>query len=153
MITSSPFMIYVVFSSIRDILGYESGLFKRIKSYRRITHLSVAMFLVLWSWLRLTLRLSDKAFRDSELCSNTTFKDLLLDLLLLFVPPTGPAGGFWFALCVALMLSLLAVILGWCEVVVGFLTHREGEYRPWEKLPRAWGSIGDAWYVSITTST
>ena len=112
-VTSSPFMIHVVFSSIRDILGFETGLFKRIESRRRIIHFSVVLFLALWFGLRLTLRLSNKAFRDSELCSNPTFKGSLSDFLLLFVSPTGPAGGFWFALFVPLTIFLFSIILGW----------------------------------------
>ena len=153
MITSSPFMIQVVFSSIHDILGFKTGLFKRIKSHRRIIHFSAALFLILWFGLRLTLRLSSKAFQDSELCSNPTFKDLLLDLLLLFVPETGPTGGFWMLLFAPLALSLFHLVMGWYEVVASLLARRERAPGLWGELSRLWELIRVVWCVSITMGT
>ena len=153
MVTASPFMIYVVFSSIRDILGFETGLFKRIKSHRRAVHFSVFLFLALWFGLRLTLRLSSKAFRDSELCSNPTFKDLLIDFLLLFVPIAGPTGGYWLAVIGSLLNLPLDIIIWWCEVVIRFLARREGALGPQERLSRMWVNMKGGWCVSITTDT
>ena len=152
MVTASPFMIYVVLSSIRDILGFETGLFKRIKSHRRAVHFSVFLFLALWFGLRLTLRLSSKAFQDSELCSNPTFKDLLVDFLLLFVPITGPTGGFWMILFISLVISPIALIIVWGWVAVSFLVRSEAP-GPWEALSCLWTGMKDGWCVSITTDT
>ena len=150
-ITSSPFMIRVVLSSIRDILGFKTGLFKRIKSHRRTIRFSAALFLILWFGLRLTLRLSSKAFQDSELCSNPTFKDLLLDLLLLFVPKMGPSGGFWMTLTTPLGLLVPFIILWWYEEVAAILAHREPGLR--EGLFRLWADMRGVWCVSITMGT
>ena len=81
-VTSSPFTIYLVHSSIRDLLGFETDLFKRIVSNRRLIHHLGALLLPIWFGLRLTLRLSSKAFTDSELCGNPTFGDFLADFSL-----------------------------------------------------------------------
>ena len=150
MVTSSPFMIRVVFSSIRDILGFKTGLFKRIKSHRRVIHFSVALFLILWFGLRLTLRLSSKAFQDSELCSNPTFKDLLLDLLLLFVPETGPLGGFWIMLQFLLGLITILIIMWWYDMVVSLLARLKRGPGLWRDL---WKVLSIIWCVSISMGT
>ena len=114
-VSSSPFAIYLVLSSIRSLLGFDTNLFKRVKSYPRVIRFFGALLLPLWLGLRLTLRLSTKAFKDSELCENPTFKDMSLDLLLLFSPLAGPAGGAWVFLVLLIMLSsmtMIAVALG-----------------------------------------
>ena len=145
-ITSSPFTIYLVYSSIRDLLGFETHLFKCVQSYRRIISLFGALLLPLWLGLRFTLRLSTKAFNDSELCSNSTFEDLLLDLLLLFAPLTGPAGGVWFVLFCLITASLFAIVMGWLSVA---LNHYGGPpFSPWELLFSLWTAFYNAWYIS-----
>lgn len=129
-ITSSPFVVYLVYASICDLLGFGTGLFKRIKSHRRIISFSGALLLPLWFGLALTLRLSSKAFTDSELCSDSTFGDFLLDTLLLFAPLTGPVGGLSLVLISLIINFLLAVIGWWLSIAASLL-----DYNGWKSLP------------------
>ena len=129
-ITSSPFTIYLVYSSIRNLLGLETGLFERIESHRRVIGFIGALLLPLWLGLALTLRLSSKAFTDSKLCSDSTFWDFLLDLLLLFAPLTGPLGGVWTVLILFIAWCLLAIV-GWLFMVAVSLLSFQG----WDSLP------------------
>lgn len=149
-VTASPFTIQLLFSSILDALGFETTLFGQIESRRRIIYFCVAVFLALWLALRLTLQLSSKAFIDSELCNNSTLKDQFVDLLSLFVPATGPTGGFW----AALLGFLLAVITAeFYEVVASVLIGWEGARGPLQRFSDIWAGTKDAWCVSITTGT
>lgn len=148
MVTSSPFTMYLVFSSICDLLGFETGLFKRVGTHHRIIATFGALLLPIWFGLRLTIRLSSKAFQDSELCGNPTPKDLLLDLLLLFVPLTGPIGGFWIAQVYLIVLVALTILVGSADAVVSFLIGREGASGPWERLCGVWAVARGRRYVS-----
>lgn len=130
-ITSSPFAVYLVHASIRNILGFETGLSKRVESHRCTISSSGALLLPIWFGLALTLRLSSKAFTDSELCSDSTFGDFLLDLLLLFAPLTGPVGGIWLA-SISLIAYFLLAVIGWWLFLVASLFN----YHGWESLPR-----------------
>ena len=155
-VTLSPFMVQLVFSSIRDALGFETSLFGQIKSHHRIIHFPVALFLILWFGLRLTLRLSSKAFQDSELCGSPTPKGLLVDLLLLFVPATGPTGGFWMVLSFLLLFAFSCVIEGLHKAVTSFLTRQGGALEPLrlhKRLSELWVTAKDLWCVSITRGT
>ena len=146
-ITSSPFAIYLVYASIRDLLGFETYLFKCIRSYRRIISFFGALLLPLWLGLRFTLQLSTKAFKDSELCNNSTFEEFLLDVLLLFAPLTGPAGGVWFVLLCLITTSLFAIVGGWILVAANC---QDGgpPFSPWELLSSLWTAFYSAWYIS-----
>ena len=153
MITSSPLMIQVVLSSIREVFGSRTGCFKKIKSHHHFIYFSAALVLALWFGLRLTLPLSSKAFRDSELCSNPDPLGMVFELYILFVPATGPAGGFWAVLLVLYATFLVALIVGWYEVVACFLTPQEGEFGPLKRVSQVVAAIRGAWCVSITTGT
>ena len=147
MVTSSPFTMHLALSSICDLLGFETGLFRQIQSHRRIISAFGALLLPIWFGLRLTIRLSDKAFRDSELCGNPTPKDLLFDLLLLFAPLTGPVGGFWFAQLYLVALVAFTILVGSIDSVASFLIDREGASGPWERLCKVWAAMKGGWYV------
>ena len=123
MATSSPFTIHLAFSSICNLFGLRVGLSKEIEPYRRIVFSFGALLLPLWFGLGLTLRLSSKAFKDSELCSDPTFRDLIFEPLLFIIPLTGPVGVIW-----AVLPSFIAGFLTWgiitlFAVVVGFLVR------------------------------
>ena len=138
MVSSSPLAIYLVFSSIRSLLGFDTGLFKRVKFYPRVIRFFGALLLPLWLGLRLALPLSTKAFKDSGLCENPTFKDLFLDFLLFFFPLTGPTGGVWVILSLLTAYSLVFMVAVCCEVIVGFLVYQGGVYDTWEFLCSRW---------------
>ena len=113
-VTSSPFTIYLVFSSIRELLGYETGLFERLESHPRVIRFFGALLLPVWLGLRITLLLSGKAFKDSQLCDNTTFSDFLMDLFLLFLPQVGLTGGAWVAVVAFFTINFLLLIVDGC---------------------------------------
>lgn len=138
MVSSSPLAIYLVFSSIRSLLGFDTNLFKRINFYPRIIRFFGALLLSLWFGLRLTLRLSPKAFKDSGLCENPTFKDLFLDFLLFFCPLTGPTGGVWVIFSLLAAYSLVFMVLMCCEVIVRFLVYQGGVSDLWGFLCSRW---------------
>ena len=140
MVSSSPFAIYLVFS-VRSLLGFDTSLFERVKSYPRVIRFFGALLLPLWLGLRLTLRLSTKAFKDSELCENPTFKDMFLDLLLVFFPLTGPAGGAWVFFSLLITYSSGLILAAWGEVIVNFLVYQEAASNLWGILCRQWASI------------
>ena len=138
MVSSSPFAIYLVFSSIRSLLGFDTSLFKRVKSYPRVIRFFGALLLPLWLGLRLTLRLSTKAFKDSGLCENPAFKDILLDLLLFFSPLTGPAGGAWVSLVLLIVFSLVTMI----AVALGmYRSYPENSSDLWELPWSQWAFV------------
>ena len=150
MVTSSPFMVYLVLSSIRDLLGLETGLFKQVKIHRRVISFFGALLLPVWVGLRLTLTLSATAFQDSKICGNTTFKAFLLDLILLFLPLTGPFGGVWWILIGLIIVALVVIIVGLFEMLVGFLTRQEGSSVSRKILSGVWTFVReDAWYTSV----
>ena len=144
MVTSSPFTMYLVFSSICDILGFETGLFRRIQSHRSVVSAFGALLLPVWFGLRLTTRLSSKAFQDSGLCGNPTPKDIFL---LLFTPLTGPVGGFWIAQVYLIVLVASTILVGSMDVIVRYLIGREGASGPWERLCNVWVVTKGEWYV------
>ena len=153
MVSSSPFATYLVFSSIRSLLGFETNLFKRVKSHSRAIRFFGALLLPLWFGLRLTLRLSTKAFKDSGLCENPTFKGILLDLLLFFFPLTGPAGGAWVSLglLIAYLLTFVIVV-----VIVAFQTYPESSSDLWGLLWSQWAFVmecGKCVFVLVARST
>jgi len=80
-ITSSPLTINLVAASIYELFGPKTNLYKRIKSYRRIIRAFAALLPFIWLALSVTLRLSDRAFKDSQLCRGSSFKDWFLGFL------------------------------------------------------------------------
>ena len=97
-LSSSPLTIHLVVASISDIFEIQTGLYKRIKSYRLITRTLGALVLLLWIGLSLTLTLSKSAFEDS-MCVSGLFEDWLSRAIVLlvysFVSP-GSIGTFAF---------------------------------------------------------
>ena len=82
-ISSSPLTLYLVVASIGDILGLKTGLYKRIKR-RHFVRPFLVILPFIWLGLSLTLRLSNHAFKGSDLCDGSTLGDWLKDLGLFF---------------------------------------------------------------------
>ena len=152
-VTLSPFAMYLVFSSIRDLLGFETGLFKRVETHRRIISFFGALLLPIWVGLRFTLSLSTTAFQDSEICGGPNFKAVLLECILLFLPLAGPFTGFWYILLGLILETLIAIVVGWFATLVGFLTRQEGVSGPWKRIWGVWTFVKDVWYVSVVAGT
>ena len=153
-ITSSPFAMYLVFSSICDLFGFETGLFKRVETHRHIISFFGALLLPVWVGLRLTLSLSTTAFQESEICGVPNSKAVLLDFILLFLPLTGPFTGVWCILFGLIVVSLVAIFVGWFEMLVGLLTRQEGVSGPWKRLSGLWAPlVKDVWCVSVVVCT
>ena len=75
-VSSSPLTLYLVVASIGDILRFKTHLYKRIK-HRHTIRTSLILVPFLWFGLSMTLRLSSRAFEDSQLCDGSTFADWL----------------------------------------------------------------------------
>ena len=71
-ISSSPLTIYLVVTSISDLCGVQTGLYKRIKSHRLIIRTFGVSLLLIWTGLSMTLSMSTSAFKDSS-CYPGTF--------------------------------------------------------------------------------
>jgi len=64
-LSSSPLTIYLVVTSIADLCGVQTGLYKRIKSHRFIIRAFGASLLLIWTGLSMTAKMSTSAFKDS----------------------------------------------------------------------------------------
>ena len=67
---SSPLAMYLSFASVCDLCGIRTGLFKRIKSYRRTIRIIGALTPLLWIALSMIASFSNEAFLDSP-CNPT----------------------------------------------------------------------------------
>jgi len=108
MVNSSPLAMHVVFTSIRDLLGFETDLFQRINSYPRTVRLFVVLLLPLWLGLKLALPLSSRAFTDSGLCSKSASPNFFLELKLPWILPSLEDG---YLLCLSIFYQCVIV---WC---------------------------------------
>ena len=77
LISSSPLTIYLVVTSVADLCGVQTGLYKRIKSHRLIIRTLGVSLLLIWTGLSMTLSMSTSAFKDSS-CYPETFLTWLL---------------------------------------------------------------------------
>ena len=108
-ISSSPLTIYLVVTSIADLCGIQTGLYKRIKSHRFIIRAFGALLLLIWTGLSMTLIMSTSAFKGSS-CTNGTFVGWLLYIGYFFLSFFTSPGG----------LSLLPGI-GWAIFIPWFI--------------------------------
>jgi hypothetical protein len=149
-VSSSPLTLYLVVASIGDILRFKTRLYKRIK-HRHPIRTSLILVPFLWFGLSMTLRLSSRAFKDSQLCDGSTFADWLNDMRLflsdylvnpgLFAPSN--AGIDFFALSFLLCLFrrrslVLTKVRGW-----------KRPSNPWGRLLIPGVFVRYAWYVSV----
>jgi hypothetical protein len=151
-LTSSPLTIYLVVASICDLFGFETNLYKRIKSYRRIIAILGALIPLLWLWLSLTLTFSDSAFVGSELCRNSRFKDWLLNTFWSLVFESPFQSDFGVGYCV---FPAFALAFGLClfrrrsQVMNDLRADREGRSKLWGRLRIPWTFVKSAWCVSV----
>jgi hypothetical protein len=151
LLSSSPLTIYLVVASICDLVGFETNLYRRINSHRRTIRTLGVLVPFLWLGLSITLRLSDRAFVNSELCRNSSLKDWFSDLfwsLMVFITFFGgqflglgflPAWGLTFGLCLFRRRS---------QMMEAFRAAREGGSKSWGRLCIPWTLIKCAWCVS-----
>ena len=69
LLSSSPLTTYLVVTSIADLCGIQTGLYKRIKSHRFIIRTFGASLLLIWTGLSMTAIMSTSAFKDSRCLS------------------------------------------------------------------------------------
>ena len=82
LLSSSPLTVYLVAASIGDLLGIKTGLYKRIKSHRRIIRALGAVVLPLWTGLGMTTWMSRTAFTNSSCPGDFSFGGWLMDTVL-----------------------------------------------------------------------
>ena len=145
---SSPFTVYLVAISICKLCGVATCLYKRVKSCHLISLLG-ALVAILWFGLSMTLRLSDHAFIDSNLCKGSTFKDWLWDLSdlcskVLAPGALGPPAVILFAVPFDLLL-----LRRWHQVKKEFLTGLEGRSKLWVWSTAPLRFVRCAWWVFI----
>ena len=86
-LTSSPLMAYLVLASICDLCGAKTGLYKRIKSHRRITRSLGAFIVPLWLILTGVVCLSTSAFTNDDDESEDYISNYAINLFQLIFPP------------------------------------------------------------------
>ena len=102
-----------------------------------------ALLLPIWFGLCLTLRLSSRAFIDSELCSNSTFEDWS-DLFMFGIPFEDDLafGGFLLGGAIACLHHFMWVSI--LQVAKKFWMQEGSESRGTPKTP-----VGGARYISV----
>jgi len=132
LLSSSPLTIYLVVTSIADLCGIQTGLYKRIKSHRSIIRTFGASLLLVWTGLSMTAIMSTSAFKDSS-CFPGTFVDWLwyiaLFLLYFFIYPGGPGVGFPGLGWVTLIPWFICLARRWSQVRADVRLHSEGASR------------------------
>jgi len=93
LLSSSPLTIYLVVTSIADLCGIQTGLYKRIKSHRFIIRTFGASLLLIWTGLSMTAVMSTSAFKGSPCGPARSFVDWLwymgVFLVTFFTTPGG----------------------------------------------------------------
>ena len=147
LITTPPLMVYLMISSICDLLGMKTGLYKRIRSDRRITRALGVLIMPLWLALSLTQWLSRRAFEGSEQGGGLSLRKWFLNVLYyLAITLNGPYPGTaaifspFFAICLCRRLP---------QVKADTRAARGGTPGPCGGLRWAWTFVGCAWYVSV----
>jgi hypothetical protein len=152
LLTSSPLTVYLAVASICDLFGFETDLYKRIKFHRRTIRTLGALIPFLWLGLSVTLRFSDRAFVNSDLCRGSSFKGWMSDLYQAFMVSVLsvrcqilglvllPVFGLAFGLC---------LFRRWSQVTEDFRADREREPKLWGVVRIPWTFVKCAWCVSV----
>ena len=146
---SSPLTVYLAISSISAIFGVKNSLSEGIRFYPRTTFVIGALTLPIWLGLSLTVWLSRRAFIDSELCKDSTFKDWLTNILLTLIISASGTNGYPVVSVIIVVLLLICLLRRWRQVRADVLARSEGVNGPrrWWRL--LWTSLWRAWYDSV----
>ena len=155
LLTSSPLTGYLIITSFCDLLGFETNLFKRIKSGRRAIRILGALIPFLWIGLSMSLRLSDQAFVGSEYCRSSSFKEWLSDLYHSFLTPFETVGGLLLGFGFP---PIFILVFGLClfrrrsQTMEDFRAHRKEESKSWGGFRIPWTFAKCAWCVSVVVT-
>ena len=152
-LTSPPLMVYLTIASIGDLCGVRTGLYKRVRSHRRILRVLGALILPLWSALSLTLWLSTRAFSNSKDDGGGSFEGWLYSLLFDYT-----IGQIMFNFVAWIHTPIMALFFFLClfrrrsQVMKDFRARRGGasKLRKW-RTP--WVFVKCAWYISVVLGT
>ena len=147
-LSSSPLTVYLVVTSIADLCGIQTGLYKRIKSHHFIIRAFGASLLLIWTGLSMTAIMSATAFKDSPCLPARTFVDWLwyvaMFLAYFFMYPGGMTrfpGLVW----VMVIPWFICLARRWSQVRADVKLHSEGASR-W-RVFCAW--VKCAWCVPV----
>ena len=151
-LTSSPLMAYLVLASICDLCGAKTGLYKRIKSHRRITRSLGAFIVPLWFTLTGVVCLSTSAFtnddNESEDYSGTGVSGWFLYLASFIINALQPGPYPPLATAAIGVFSVLLLFRNWSQLVAEVRLCLSKPWG-WFRLPHAF--IKGAWYVSAVS--
>ena len=145
-LTSPPLTVYLAISSICDIFGIQTGLYKGIRSHRHIVRVLGALMVPLWLTLTLAYWFSSRAFIDSEAHVAADLWKWLVGFLFghLFFPVSNTVAS-WIYTPVMIPLFFLCLFRRRSQVMADFRAHREGAAKPrrW-RISRTF--VKCAWY-------
>ena len=153
MITSPPLMVYLTVSSILDLLGIKTDLYKRIDSHPHITRAFGALILPIWFSVSLIIGTSSRAFYNGKGTDNWMFWWWWSLPVTLFTSELG--------LVILVFISFPALFLyrRWSQVMKDFRAYREGSdkpqrmwCRPWWFVKCACAFMRCAWYVTVVVN-
>jgi len=141
---SSPFAVQVTVMSIARLFGFQDN--KRVKFHPLIIYILGALLFPLWFGLYLTLRLSTRAFIDSELCSNPGFEDWLKSP---FETAAYYDSVFICLLLLLPMLGLFRLIKALDRRMMKDSRAQEGASEPRGRSHTLWISVRYAWHTPV----
>jgi len=152
-LTSSPPTMYLVAASIYEIFTSKSNLYKRIRSHRRTVRTFAVLLPFLWLALSMTLRLSGRAFKDSELCHGSTFKDWILYIIYYQIRDSilAVGGVLQTQFTVVILVPILALRLfkKRFRFIAGARACWKEASTPWGRLRIPWTFVKCAWWVPV----
>ena len=126
-ITSPPLMVYLAISSICDLFGVKTSIYKRIHSHRRTTRVLGILVLPLWLALSITVEVSSTAFTDGV---GLTPREWLTGALRSAVARIAFGYGGWYTTWITTSFFSLFLFRGRSQVMVDFRARREGTPKP-----------------------
>lgn len=150
-LTSPPITVYLAISSICDLLGVQTGLYKRVRSHRRIIRVLGALTLPLWLALSLTLWRSPRAFSDSKTYGIPwSVGDWMLTVFLeSYILQASNPTVIWISASIMVPLFFLCLFRRRFQVMMDFRAHQGGTPKSRTKWCIPWTFVKCAWYVPI----
>lgn len=150
-LTSPPLTVYLAISSICDIFGIKTDLYKRVRSHRHVIRLLGALMLPLWLALTLTYWFSSRAFVGSEAHVAADLWKWLVGFLFghLFFPVSNTVAN-WIYSPIMVLLFFLCLFRRRTQVMTDFRAHREGVSGPWVRWKISWTFVKCAWYFPLS---